>query len=388
MRAITRLLVLPLVLLVLAPGAYADTRAYSGDALQVSTPVDGNLVLVGGTAHITSPVTGTVMIAAGDVEIDAPITGDVLIAGGNVRILSAVEGTVVVAGGNVELGPQGVATSFIVWGGNAKIEGRVQGELRAYAGTVIVNGSVGGNAEIRTPELRLGDAAVISGDLSYDGPDRATTELTPHVRGVVRQNATAPARTDNGPFGGLGRGVWVLGLLMSLCTALFLMLLAPALPAVALHRFHGNPLKSFFTGILAMLAVFPIILLMVTVVFIPTAAILLTAWAVLVSLTKIFLALVLGEALLRALRVRPTLFRRVVAVLITLFVLATLGSVVYVQAVVVFLLFPMALGSVILALPGVVRTDRALMPAGLAPVAVATPAVKRKAPAPKKKRKS
>lgn len=192
-----------------------DDLTVMAQEIYIDGKVDGDLVAMGAYVEINGVVTGDVLAAGAEVRINGVVEDDVRAAGAGVIVTGRigdhlfaaagggegafspvqVSGRSVVQGVRIERGAT-VDGSAYLFGGEALIDGAIANDLRAGAGTVILNGQVGGDATLDVGKITIGDAARVGGVLSYTAPEAAS--VPPGVASDVRfeqreQPQTTPA---------------------------------------------------------------------------------------------------------------------------------------------------------------------------------------------------
>ena len=192
-----------------------DDLTVVAQEIYIDGRVDGDLVAMGAYVEINGVVTGDVLAAGAEVRINGVVEDDVRAAGAGVIVTGRigdhlfaaagggegafspmqVSGRSVVQGVRIERGAT-VGGSAYLFGGEALINGAIANDLQAGAGTVVLNGEVGGDATLDVGKLTLGDTARVGGLLSYTAPEAAS--VPPGVAGDVRfeqreQPQTTPA---------------------------------------------------------------------------------------------------------------------------------------------------------------------------------------------------
>ena len=123
----------------------------AGRTVTIDGTVNGDVFAAGGTVTITGTVNGSVQVAGGQIDVSGTVARAVRAAGGNITVSGTVNGDFVVAGGMVTLAN----------------EGKVQGETWATGNMIEVGGSTG-SATVHATQLHLAQHAHIQGDLTYD----------------------------------------------------------------------------------------------------------------------------------------------------------------------------------------------------------------------------
>ncbi|MEW6402108.1 MAG: polymer-forming cytoskeletal protein [Chloroflexota bacterium] len=218
-----------------------------------------------------------------------------------------LEGDLVVFGGNVTIEEDAVVTgSVVVFGGTIELEegATIQQDTAMIGGTMDVNGEVDGDLFVMGGRITLNETAVIHGDISTMGGEIERDENA-QVDGDILENVPAPAvqvptvpvipSVPNPPsinvnynpfqeaFGVLMRALGVAGLAMLL--ALFLQ---PQLEHVS-DAIIKQPVMAGSFGLLAVVA---IVVMAITIILIPVAA--LAAFIVL-PLAWLFGIIALGQ---------------------------------------------------------------------------------------------
>ncbi len=192
-----------------------DDLTVMAQEIYIDGRVDGDLVAMGAYVEINGVVTGDVLAAGAEVRINGVVEDDVRAAGAGVIVAGRIGDHLFAAAGGGEgaVSPMQVAGRSVVqgvrierdatvggsaylFGGEALIDGAIANDLRAGAGTVILNGQVGSDATLDVSKVTIGDAARVGGVLSYTAPEAAS--VPPGVAGDVRfeqreQPQTTPA---------------------------------------------------------------------------------------------------------------------------------------------------------------------------------------------------
>lgn len=121
-----------------------------------------NAVTFSGNYHLLEGETidEDVTVTGGNARIDGMINGDLAVMGGTVEVNGTVNGEVAVLGGNLEIIGV-IGGDAAVFGGNIKNLGRIEGELHVIGGTV-----------------KLDSGSVVTGDISMVG---GTVERDEHA---------------------------------------------------------------------------------------------------------------------------------------------------------------------------------------------------------------
>ena len=233
----------------------------AGSEVIVQANVVGDLVAAGGSVAVTGAVSEDLIAAGGSVSISGPVGDDVRLAGGSVSLNAAVSGHAAIAGGEVRI-EAGSQIGEWAWlsGGEVIMAGQVGGDLKVAAGSVQLTGTVAGDAELASGEIRVGEGAVIGGDLIWRSREEPSIADGATIAGEIRRGEPLPAfERESGFWDGL---LGLLGIVVA--AGLLYTLLRPAMDA-AFTSMHLQPGLSLLLG-LAVFAITPVltILLFVT----------------------------------------------------------------------------------------------------------------------------
>ena len=270
------------------------------------------------------------------VEISEPVEGPVHAAAGRITVTAPVNGAARLAGGVVELASgAAIAEDASLAGGRITVDGSVKGNLHAAGGHVTINGAVGGDASVAGGTLDLGPDARIAGKLTFRGgelrrdPAAQVTGAVLHKQGRVHRSHTARDPFARGWF-------WTAGLVVLAA------LIAAALPGPSrrlAQELRERPWLTPLLGLVALTAI-PVmaILVMLTVIGIPIGLLALFAYAALLLIGYVWLAVVVGGLLLD--RVKPETAAltawRVGAAVLAMLTLAILARIPFVGGLVAF----------------------------------------------------
>ena len=216
--------------------------------------------------------------------------------GGNVEITESVPGSLKVVGGTITVdGP--VSGDASLAGGTIIVNGAVKDNLRAAGGHVTINASIGGNVSVAAGTLELGPLARIAGNLSFHGGS-LQRDPAAQVTGTLEQRGGRGAHhSERGPFSGYGRGWFWTGGLVVLAA-----LLAAALPGPSKRMAAELRERPWVTTLLGLVAISAIpvaaVLAMITVIGIPLGILAIVAYAALLMVGYVWLAVVVGGLLL------------------------------------------------------------------------------------------
>lgn len=171
------LIAIALLILVIVPSPVLAVRTFSEGQVTISSPIDDDVFISGGTVNINSPISGLV-VAGGTININAPVSGDVIATGGQIFINSDVGGKVVAIGGKIDL--MGSAKNVVLLGDAIHIHPSVVVSRDALIGGSDVNneGTIKGNLTVMTQHFvntgSAGNITLKKSDLLQEFQQRAT----------------------------------------------------------------------------------------------------------------------------------------------------------------------------------------------------------------------
>jgi cytoskeletal protein CcmA (bactofilin family) len=275
-----------------------------GGTVEISGTINGDLYVSGGQVVIDGIVNGDLLVAGGRVSLLGTVSQDVRAAGGQVTISGNVGRNLTVAGGQVELAPSAVLRGGLVAaGGNVDLSGPVTGAVKVAAGTLIVGNRVGGNLDAAVGTLRIGSKADIQGDVNYWSRREAVVSEGARISGKIVRNVP-PKRPRFFPaafFAWLG--FVSINFISTLVLGLLSLRFLPGFHQSVVATLSERPWISLGIGFIAAVVV-PVVcsLLFATVVAIPLALILLTAFLIVLYWARIYAISRIGEFILARLR--------------------------------------------------------------------------------------
>jgi cytoskeletal protein CcmA (bactofilin family) len=299
-----------LLLILMLSGTASALTARSGGTVVIDDVIEDDVYIAGGNVLISGTVVGDVVIAGGRVEISGNITEDLTVAAGEVVITGSVGDDIRVAAGNLTFngdvesdlalftGDTVIGREALIGGvlafsaGQMEMLGNVTWDLTGSAGTMVLGGHVGGNAELQSGSLVMLPDARIEGDLRYTAPERIEVpEGT--VGGEVYYNMMSDRSREVGVIVVLW---WIASYLALVVIGLVALAIWPDRMQRLARRTSENPGTAFLTGLLAVIAAFVIsVLLMLTIIGIPFGLIILILTIILLYVVRIITGFWLGK---------------------------------------------------------------------------------------------
>ncbi len=270
-------------------------RLISSAATNAALQADLPTIAVSGTAA------RDLWAMAPAIAIPGRIAGSARVAGLRlVEIPGQIDHTLMAYGETVRLAPGSrVSGDALILGQTLLLEGRVDGDASLMGATATLAGEFGGTVRVTAPKLNVLPGARFDGDLEYTATDELVLPEGVQLAGVLRrvQSPIETARTDSD----WGLLIRTLGFLMAaFLTGLVFVALFPATTAVAHQHLELSPWRCLLAGFVTV-ALLPMVmlLLVLTIVGLPLAALLGCGYAIVLYIGKILTALWLGRRLLR-----------------------------------------------------------------------------------------
>lgn len=267
---------------VVVTGAYDQLLFVSGEEIVLGLEATDDVAAAGGEISVLGSTLAHAFLAGGDISFADTVAHDLFAAAGEIELLSGqVLDDLVAAGARITLRPSArVGGDAVLAGGRLRIEAPIEGELRAAGRDILLDSAVTGDVYIEGRSIVLGPNARIGGALTHRGHSVQIASET-EVAGEVTALLPRPG-PDLRPLAGFA--VWAGAALLF---GLFLMaiVVAAAFPRLmndTAGALRTQPLTMLGLGaVLAILTPFVVLILIVTLLGLPLAFVLATAFALL-----------------------------------------------------------------------------------------------------------
>ncbi len=354
---------------ILAAGAHADDGAagdksierqlgtdhyVAGATLTVSEAVAGDLIAAGGNVDIDAPVAGDAVVAGGHVRIGGDIAQSVYAAGGEVKIGGKVGRNVRVAGGQVDITPKAqIAGNLTVGGGQVNLKGSVTGHVLVGGGRVFIDAAVGGDVDAASAQVELGPHARIAGKLRYGSAKELQRDPQAQVLGGVEQQEESVADRErrHGERRFIPGGASVAWMLGTMLLAVVLLAALPRFYDQVAQTLRARPGTSLLLGFVLLVCVpAAALILMITIIGIPLALVTIALYLALLPVGYASAGIALGAWALQRFKSDRASQRgwRIASALLAVLLLALLGRIPAVGAIVGFASLVAGLGALLL----------------------------------------
>ncbi|WP_048098144.1 bactofilin family protein [Archaeoglobus sulfaticallidus] len=276
---IAKLLFAVLIITVLAIPA-TSVEVKSGDQVHIKQPKDD------------------LIVSGGRVIVDAPVSGDLIVAGGEVEVLDKVAGDLIAAGGKVDLRGD-VGGKLIVAGGSLRIEKNVGKFVIASGGEVVIGKNSRIDGDVFVAGGKIENAGIIEGNITVFGK---TFENKGFVKGeqIFKETKILPPYfSEIFAFGFL-----LLGFLLVWFNSDWFERIDSEIGV----RSVGLIKKTIFGFIAIIVSAIIVVLLFISVIGIPSALLILSAFTIAILLSNVFVSYTMGKVLLSRKKQNPYLY--------------------------------------------------------------------------------
>lgn len=329
---------------------------FAGNVVKVDGNVEGTTFVSGQDVRINGNINGDLFVASQTITINGKVAGNIYGAGQALTFDGQSESDVFFAGQNIAIGQDAsIGRDLFAAGATILQEGIIQRNLFGGGAEIVLSGQIGGDVNLQTDSLKLQDGANLAGNLNYKGENEADIGTGATIAGdtdwefyqTTMDRGTTAVRETRRPF---MKFVWFLWSLASALLIWFLIRIwRPAFWQNTARTLAEQPMKTLGVGLLTLLVVPPMIILaMVTVIGIPIAVILGAVYPIALYLSRIIVAVFIGQWLAKRFK-WPELHKGFWLVLLGLTVLGALRMLPYISFLSSWLIVMAGLGSLVMA---------------------------------------
>ena len=269
---------------------------YGGNLVIIDGTVDGSLFVAAQDIRINGVVKGNLYTASQNLIVTGAVEGNLHAAAQNIEITGKAQGDALLAGEKATLGKDSViGRDVLVAASNLTHTGQIQRQLFGAAETITINGVVNDDVKLQVGQLVLKDTAAINGSLKYTSPNQATLAPGARVSGQTDWTMKAPPEKKE--------RTWhdqIVPFLLSLAGALLFWLVTTLWRPEWWESTSAPALKRTLAAVGAgagTLVFVPImaVILMITVIGIPLGIVLVLAYGVALYISKIVVAVAVGN---------------------------------------------------------------------------------------------
>jgi len=293
--------------------------------IEKSEVITDDLFLAADTVDIFGTIDGDVYVGAGVVNFSGSITGDLIVGSGKVYINGQIGDDLVVGAGDLTVTDSTIGDGMLVGAGSIKVDdqSKINGSLLAGtgmldnqapvlrnlmvgAGNFKHNAPVGGEAYIGGEDVSFGPKTVINGNLTYATEKDLQIDDQAVILGETKRHTPKSNEWNNKQFKmnlnkNLSNAKYafkVISFFSSLIVGLVLLWLLKKPTLAIAGNIKSKFLSSLGWGLVLVILTFPaLMLLAITGVGFPLAAILAMVFIIELSLAKLFTAMAIGLTL-------------------------------------------------------------------------------------------
>lgn len=223
-----------------------------GNSIAVSGEITEDLLAVGGALKVNGQVGKDLLVVSGTADIDGVVGEDVRLLSGEVVVSGEIKGDLVVVAGKLTVLSTAVIDGDILFfGSEASIAGKVGKSIYGTSEKVTIDGVIGGDVDVSTLYLSLGDQAAITGSIKYRSENELTRAQNAQVSGKVVKSDPLNIEVETAKD-------YVVPFLMVLFASLVWYLMFPRLlEKVSMHSLM-HPHRAFIIGF-ALLMLTPLV---------------------------------------------------------------------------------------------------------------------------------
>jgi cytoskeletal protein CcmA (bactofilin family) len=302
----------------------------AGALANVRGTIARELHAAGAEVDVDTTTRGDAYVAGAIVSVTGNYGHDLYIVGARVNLNARVDGALKAGGARVLVRRQTEVRGLTqIAGADVIFAGVSHGGAEIYGDTVEIDGHIAGDLLVRARSVTVGKTAVIDGNVTFQSLNEPVIVQGAAIRG--RQTVTLPHPQVN-RFGAAQAlfGLVFFSVAAGFMAGLVLLLLRRAVVERAVAALRARPGHSFGLGVLVFILV-PVIavLLMATVIGIPTAVLILLALPLLWLVATVIAAFTMGDFLVNRMPRPSGFFSQLWQLIVGLVVLSVIGIIPY-----------------------------------------------------------
>lgn len=275
----------------------------SGDEVIISGKVFGDAYVFAQKIVVDGEVNGDLIAAGGEILIPGKVSHDARLAASKISISGKVDGSVTAGTGEFIFDRGGrIGNSLVLGTKDVSLQGEIGKDLSIWANKVTINNAVGGSIKAAVTGLVIDPGGRIGGDIIYWASSNMVVNMGSEIRGQTIKheikNADSTRQNIDRSLVGVRSAFKIFGFLFSLILGLLIIKLMPSFSAQIVEFIAKKTFRSFWLGVLTLFATpLLILILLFTIIGIPFALILLFLLIFVFCISKIFIALAVGNLL-------------------------------------------------------------------------------------------
>ncbi len=285
----------------------------AGSILRLSGDTDKDIFAAANIIDISDTVEGDVFAACSEFTLTGAVEESVRVAGNIIVIDGPVKGNLLVFGNSVRLTENADIDGHVnIYAGTVTMKGTIEKTAHIGAGFVTIDGTFNHTATVEAGEVQFGNSAVLENELLVKSPQEPVTSTNTYGTDLITYEQVADQQYESQIYqpeelaGVLSFFVFfkILHLIFWSTTfmllGIVLVIVAPTWTTKIAQHTKENIGKTWLTGALFFfLAPIVAIILMVTVLGLPIAALLMITYSILFVFGRIFIGYFLGRLLVK-----------------------------------------------------------------------------------------
>lgn len=282
-----------------------DDLVTTGGNIKLDGIIEGDLISVSRSLVQNGLILGSLNAVAQDVDVLGEVKGSVRAFAQNINVNGTVDRNLIAFGYSVDVKPGAqIHKDVTAFCGKMTLDGKLGGNLKGSMGELVISGVVNQDVSVEADKITLMPTARVLGNLKYKSEKEAKIESGAQVSGEIvwTELKTTKDKKPKSIFTGKPIIPEILFLLALMVTGVVLTLICRKDAYQAKQAVADSFLKTLALGFVVMVCVpIAVIILIVSVIGIPIAAIAFFAYAVLIYIAKIPVATFVGEKIIKAL---------------------------------------------------------------------------------------
>ena len=290
--------VLIVLLAVISVPVFAEENFEAGNNVEVKENKEATSFIAGNIVDLNSEIDGVGFIAGNIVTVSS--SQDYLFAAGNNVTVNKASGKDMFIAGNSLMIKDTVVRDLYMAGTTLKIDTRVSRNLYAAGDSIYINSEIDGDVYLASEQIKLGENAIITGTLKY--PEDA--KMTIAESAIVGKKKTYKGDTTSNHMSILDGIIipTIIAYISMLLIAFVLMFLNKKLydKFTKINKENKDLLKHLGIGFVGLIMIpTAAVLVMITIIGFPLSIIALIIYSILIYLSVIPTAYVLGTKFLK-----------------------------------------------------------------------------------------
>jgi cytoskeletal protein CcmA (bactofilin family) len=342
---------------------------FMSESVEVAGRQQGDLTVFARELTLTGTVTGDINAWVQSADLSGTMGDAVRVFCQDVKVSGHIDGDLITMCAHVVVERDAHITGDLdAKGAHVEVRGTVDGDVDATGGEVIFSGKSGGDVKLKADVVQIDPGAKIDGSLEYASRERLDVDTARIVKGEVTYAPEKPKHRGHGLH-----FAWWFFMVTTLLSGLGMLALFRRSAPSIVGTVRTDGLRSAGVGFITAIVV-PVaaIISCILIITIPAAALVVILWAILLYLSQVPVAVLLGESILRRIgRAAPSPFLALVIgvpVLYIVFAIPILGK------IAIFATLFTGFGAIVIGI-WAARQARRAGPAGAEPPLAPMPAV-------------